>query len=121
MTDEQSSTNHSLAKLAAGQLVEFVPRSFDNEETDEERLIRTIPAKWIEDLVAGPNRVLAQDVKIKNAIISGSLNLGSVIFEGELSFINCEFHAGDAPHYAVDFSYATFNRIVTFASSQFFQ
>ena len=84
----------NLAKLMAGELVEFAPWPVDKQETGDERASRTIPAKWIEGLVWMPERVVKRDIRVKNAIISDCLDLRYVTFESELSFTDCEFSAG---------------------------
>src|SRR2546428_239111 len=102
-----------LAKLLAGEPLEFAARPADREETPEEIAARTIPANWLEDLGARPARVVGIPVVISNAIIAGPLDLQYTSFEYELSITGTDFSD------ETNFSFAIFKRTVTFQGSRF--
>ncbi|MDA2912927.1 pentapeptide repeat-containing protein [Acidobacteriia bacterium AH_259_A11_L15] len=83
------------------------PVHFEGTEPDD---ARTLPAHWIADAARQGKRI-----DIKNAIISGPLNLQYCTFQEEFSLVSC-----DILHPA-DFSYSTFQRNLILSSTTFQQ
>src|SRR5712692_19439 len=104
-----------LAKLLAGEPLQFPSPLTDREETPEEKATRTIPAEWLEELAKKPARTVAVPLTISHAIIEGSLDLQYATFEAELSITDCRFTD------EANFSFAAFKRSATFQGSRFAQ
>lgn len=100
------------ASLQSGELLFPAPPP-GHTETPEEAALRTIPAKWLEDLAPRPARVVSVPIEITNAIIEGDLHLENACFEYKLSITDCEFR-GD-----VDFSFAVFKHTASFKKTTF--
>lgn len=102
-----------LEKLLAGERLEFRPKS--GEESEAERESRTIPADWLEDLASKRDRLITVQLDILNAIIAGETRFRNANFQRRLSFTACEFTE------FADFSFATFESLVTFQRCHFKQ
>jgi hypothetical protein len=109
-----SSANSPQGNLLLGLPIAFTKPPPGKNESIDEIAVRTIPGSWLEQLASQNERKIAKSINLENAIISGPLNLSYATFDGEVKFIDCRFVGG-----LVDFSFATFGRLVTFAGSRF--
>lgn len=100
-------------RLAHGQPVRLVPPPRYQGETPTERAARTIPATWLQNLAVGPTRIVRVPIFLENVIVAGPLDLRRVTLLFELVAVQCEISD------ACDFSFATFQRGVTFLDCEF--
>lgn len=89
-------------RIVAGEPVLFQP---SQREAD-----RTIPAEWIEAASRTGVRI-----EIRNALVTGSLDLKYETIREVVSFTNCRFIQ------RIDFSYSVFERFLDFSDSTFEQ
>jgi pentapeptide repeat protein len=100
--------------LFKGKPLIFPPLSPDSAHSPEELKINGLKASCIEAL-ADKDGCISVSIELKHAIIEGPLNLKYITFKGEVTFINCEFSD------TVDFSFATFQRSVSFVDNSVFK
>jgi uncharacterized protein YjbI with pentapeptide repeats len=77
------------ADLLAGKPVRF-PKP-DPAETAEQAAARTLPAAWIEGLIAEPDRVCNVPIVVENAIIDGEIVKSFAEFKYSVDFHACDF------------------------------
>jgi hypothetical protein len=100
--------------LFKGKPLIFPALSFNGVHSHEELEINGLKASCLEAL-ADKDGCISVSIEIKNAIVEGPLNLKYITFKGEVTFINCEFSD------TVDFSFATFQRSVSFVDNSVFK
>lgn len=71
------------AKIKQLEWIEFAP--------DDPPAERTIPAAWIAELLAEPQRTTEFPVRVKNAIIEGDLSVQFAVFQYEFWVLDSEF------------------------------
>src|SRR5258706_4826893 len=78
---------------------------------DEQK--RTIKSEWITDLVSQPEREVKTPIKLSGVIVRGDLDLRYTTFFADLSVTDSKFDSD------VDFSFASFQKIVSFERTEF--
>src|SRR5579864_6016396 len=87
--------------------------SFDQNERLDDEEHRQIQAAWIVALVERPKGFIARPVVVRNAIVTGDLNLRYVEFQSDFTFTSCQFKG------EVDLSFCIFCKAAVFNGSHF--
>jgi hypothetical protein len=113
MNNAEPLVDPRLARLLAGESLEFPAPPKGREETTIEAEARSIPASWLEQLAAGHKRTVSAPIRVSHAIIAGALDFQYATFEYGVSITDCTFTE------QVDFSFSSFKRSAVFRTTFF--